>query len=208
MTGDVMSHESSRQAPPASPRRDILGFCKSIVEFFTGVTGVVTASVTLLGTVAAILLVPIGTDNPSGAASSTGGTSASASAGHREGNTGQHSDPAGSGGITPTPEATPDQGQAREDWVRFISEECNGVTQLGELGAASTGTLDAYSAALSIIADELVTEATPDDLRDAAASAADDFREASTAAANGDAASTQQLMLSGATTLSAAGVPC
>jgi hypothetical protein len=51
------------QAPPAAPRRDVLGFFKAIVEFFTGTTRVAAAGLGLLGTVITLALVAP-TDNP------------------------------------------------------------------------------------------------------------------------------------------------
>jgi hypothetical protein len=45
------------QAPPGAPRRDILGFFKAVVEFFTGTTRVVVAGLGLLGTVITLVLV-------------------------------------------------------------------------------------------------------------------------------------------------------
>jgi hypothetical protein len=48
----------SSPAPPGAPRRDILGFFKAVVEFFTGITGVAAAGLTLLGIAITIALAP------------------------------------------------------------------------------------------------------------------------------------------------------
>jgi len=48
------SAPSDTHKPAAAPRRDVLGFFKSVVEFFTGMTGLAAAFVTLLGTAATI----------------------------------------------------------------------------------------------------------------------------------------------------------
>ena len=51
---------------PTPPRREVLGFFKSVVEFFTGVIGMATAALGILGTVAAFALAgsPIDTGVP------------------------------------------------------------------------------------------------------------------------------------------------
>lgn len=53
----MLFHRGNRQQRPSTPpRRDVLGFFKSVVEFFTGVIGMTTAALGILGTVAAFAL--------------------------------------------------------------------------------------------------------------------------------------------------------
>jgi hypothetical protein len=49
-----------QSASTAAPRRDVLGFFKSVVEFFTGMTGLAAACVGVLGTVATIIFISPG----------------------------------------------------------------------------------------------------------------------------------------------------
>jgi hypothetical protein len=59
--------------PPTKPRRDFLGFCKSIVDFFTSLTGATAAALGILGTIIAFVLVPgpTPTPNPPGPVANT-----------------------------------------------------------------------------------------------------------------------------------------
>jgi hypothetical protein len=56
----------------AAPRRDVLGFSKSVVEFFTGMTGLAAASVGVLGTVLTIALTTGAFETPSSTGSTPG----------------------------------------------------------------------------------------------------------------------------------------
>jgi len=91
-----MKPRSDRPQQAAAPRRDVLGFSKSVVEFFTGMTGLAAASVGVLGTVLTIALTTGAFETPNSTGStldsSTGSTSDSSTATTSDSSTGTTSD--------------------------------------------------------------------------------------------------------------------
>jgi hypothetical protein len=189
----MRSHPHDKQeASPAPPRRDFLGFFKSVVEFFTGVTGMAAAALSILGTVVAFALAGSapGEDGggPVGNPTETPTTTPTSVVG----------DPTATPTTTPT--VVPD------DWAEAVNEKCSEAALAGALGAAETGDLSMFSAPIGTLADELRAGPTPSAFEDEVASAADDFERSAEAAAAGDPDGFERHSDDASTTLAAVGV--
>ena len=109
----MRSHPSdNQQGPHTSPRRNFLVFFKSVVEFFTGVIGMATAALGILGTVAAFALA--GSASPGIPPVSDDRT------------------------VTPTATPTPSGEVDADEWAQAVNEECLAVAaDIGDLSTFS-----------------------------------------------------------------------
>lgn len=165
MRSDAGAEGSSRRG------RDGLGLFKSIVEFFTSVTGLAAAGVGLLGAVAAIAIADVKLD-PQGSPGDP---------------------PPSAVDVRPTPATTSpavapaeESGVDRSAWVRDVNQACAEVAAVGLSGFAEGGDPSAAAAAFETLAAGLRASPVPSGFEDAVASAADDLDQAAAAAAAGD----------------------
>jgi hypothetical protein len=157
---------------PPRRRRDGLPIVTTVVQFFTSVTGLVTAMVTLLGAVAAIAIANV---NPS---APPGGSPASATP----------VSPPGTSAPTRSPEPSPanNGGVEQDAWVRDVNQACQQAGIRGVLGALETGDMSGAAGAFGALAEALRSSSVPAGFEDEAASAADDLGAAASAASVND----------------------
>jgi hypothetical protein len=139
-----MNPRSDTPQQAASPRRDVLGFSKSVVEFFTGMTGLAAASVGVLGTVLTIAFTAGAFETPSSMSQGpTGSTSQDPPGSTPGGSTG--STAGGSTGSTPEDSgSTPDSpGSTSDNLIADI--EATIRTDLGDQLAGTGEIVDSVS---------------------------------------------------------------
>ena len=188
----MRSDTRADQAP--SRTRDGLGLLKSVVEFFTSLTGLAKALIALLGVMAAFAVASIPNPSIESGGSSSDPTTVS---------------PSMASPSSPAPSASEDASGVPDAWLQDVNQACMDVATIGLSGLAQTGDLSAAASAYSALAQDLRVSATPSGFEDEARSAANDLDAAASAAFRNDAeTATSHANAAGATLRSVGAAAC
>lgn len=181
------------EASPAPPRKDLLGFTRSVVDFFTGVTGMAAAALSIVGTVVAFTLAGWAPEDDGGVPAGV----------RTETPVATPTLPTDDSRTTPTPSRTT---VVSDEYASAVNEMCARAATAMALGAAESEDVTSFSAAISTLAHEVRGAPTPAGFQADVASAADDFERTAQAAAAGDLDGFERHSDNASNTLAAIGV--